>query len=221
MTRKVFWFEPYRTELETRVRDVNGDNITLEETIFYALSGGQESDHGTIGGHPVREARKSGLDILYTLEAGHGLKPGDPVAIRIDWERRYRLMRLHFAAELVLELVYQKLGSVNKIGAHIAQDKARIDFEYERNITSLLPELTSQVQEIVSSDRPIISAFSDEAAGRRYWEIEGFSRVPCGGTHLKKTGEVGAVELKRKNLGKSKERIEIHLKHDPTHHQPS
>lgn len=215
MTRKIFWLEPYRSELETRVRDVNGDDVTLEETIFYAFSGGQESDQGTIGGHPVREARKRGMDIVYTLQSGHDLKPGAPVSIRIDWERRYRLMRLHFAAELVLELVYRKLGSVTKIGAHISQDRARIDFEYERNITSLLPELTSQVRDIVSADRPIISAFSDEAAGHRYWEIEGFSRVPCGGTHLRKTGEVGAVELKRKNLGKNKERIEIHLKHDP------
>jgi Ser-tRNA(Ala) deacylase AlaX len=121
-------------------------------------------------------------------------------------------MRLHFAAELVLELVCRRLAAIEKIGAHIAEDKARIDFQHDRNIAELLPELTSEALRIVRANQPIISAFSDEANGQRYWEIEGFSRVPCGGTHLRTTGEVGDIELKRKNPGKGKERIEIYLK---------
>ena len=72
--------------------------------------------------HPVRQARKEAREIVYTLDEGHGLKPGDPVRITIDWPRRYRLMRLHFAAEIVLELTYRQLGSIEKIGAHIAED---------------------------------------------------------------------------------------------------
>ncbi|HEY0476447.1 MAG TPA: alanyl-tRNA editing protein [Kofleriaceae bacterium] len=212
MTRNVFWLEPYRTEIETRVRDVDGNHITVEDTIFYAFSGGQESDRGSIGGHVVLEARKADPDILYTLAEGHGLSPGDPVTITIDWARRYRLMRLHFAAELVLELVGRRITSIEKIGAHIAQDKARIDFQHDRNIADILPELASEALRIVRADQPIISAFSDEASGQRYWEIAGFSRVPCGGTHLRRTGEVGELELKRKNIGKGKERIEIYLK---------
>lgn len=54
---KIFWSDPYLTKLATQVTSVEGDTITLEKTIFYALSGGQESDHGTIGSHPVLEAR--------------------------------------------------------------------------------------------------------------------------------------------------------------------
>lgn len=215
MTRKVFWPEPYRTELETRVRDVRGHIVTLEDTIFYAFSGGQESDEGTIGGRRVREARKAGPDIHYTLDEGHGLTPGEDVTVRIEWERRYRLMRLHFAAELVLELVSRRVEGISKIGAHIAQDKARIDFMYPGSIASLFPEISGQALHVVTSNQPIISAFSDEAAGIRYWEVEGFARVPCGGTHLKRTGEVGELELKRKNIGKGKERIEVFLKGSP------
>ena len=56
-----------------------------------------------------------------------------------------------------------------------------------------------------------MSAFSDEENQRRCWGIEGFARVACGGTHLKKTGEVGEIDLKRKNVGKGKERIEIYV----------
>ncbi len=211
MTRKLFWADPYLTELDTTVTGVTGPDITVAETIFYAFSGGQESDAGTIGGYPVIQARKDGLEIIYTLDADHGLSLGDPVLICIDWARRYRLMRLHFAAEIILELVYQHLGPVQKVGAHIAQDKARIDFEWGDNISTLFPLLYDQSGALIAADHRIISAFSDEALEQRYWEIEGFARVPCGGTHLRTTGEVGALALKRKNVGKGKERIEIFL----------
>jgi Ser-tRNA(Ala) deacylase AlaX len=215
MTRKIFWPEPYRTELETRVRGVHGEQITVEDTIFYAFSGGQESDRGRIGGRDVLEARREDHEIVYKLEEGHGLSPGDAVTITIDWPRRYRLMRLHFAAELVLELVCRRVPGIVKIGAHIAEDKARIDFQYDRNIAELLPDLASEALRIIRANQPITSAFSDEASGQRYWEIAGFSRVPCGGTHLTTTGEVGEIELKRKNIGKAKERIEIFLSSIP------
>ncbi len=209
MTEKVFWQDPYLARLETRITSVTGDEVTVERTIFYAFSGGQESDDGTIGGRRVLLARKDGLELVYRLEPGHGLKPGDPVTITIDWERRYALMRLHFAAELVLELAYRTLESIQKIGAHIAQDKARIDFDWGENISSVLPAIQTEAHTIIQSGQAITSAFSDEINEARYWEIAGFARVPCGGTHLRNTREVGTITLKRKNVGSHKERIEI------------
>jgi len=211
MTTKLFWNDPYRTELDTRIAAVRGDEVAVEETIFYAFSGGQESDRGTLGNHAVLSARKANLDIFYTLESGHGLQFGDPVRMTIDGERRYRLMRLHFAAEIVLELVCRCDATATKIGAHIAADKARIDFRTDTGIARLLPEIQRQAMEIVDADREIISTYSDRAAQRRYWEIPGFARVECGGTHPRRTAEVGAIELKRRNPGKGKERIEIRL----------
>lgn len=213
MTKKVFWENPYLTELETRIAASSGNDVILEETIFYALSGGQESDAGTIANFTVLQARKEKQDIIYTLEGAPGLSPSDPVVVRIDWNRRYRLMRLHFAAELVLELAYRHFGTIQKIGAHIGQDKARIDFQWEKSIAGDFPTIKEQASALIQADREIVSAFSDEAAERRYWEINGFARVACGGTHLKRTGEVGEMELKRKNIGKGKERIEIYLCH--------
>jgi Ser-tRNA(Ala) deacylase AlaX len=211
MTHKRFWQDPYLTHLDTHITGVNGADITVAATIFYAFSGGQESDRGTIGDYTVLEARKDGLDIIYRLDEGHSLKPGDPVTMVIDWERRYKIMRLHFAAEIVLELVYQTLNPIQKIGAHIAQDKSRIDFEWGENISSIFPVIQARADELIQADHPITSAFSDEASQRRYWEIEGFARVSCGGTHLRRTGEVGQLTLKRKNVGKGKERIEIYV----------
>ena len=172
--------------------------------------GGQESDQGAIGGHCVLEARKAGLDIEYLLPSGNGLSPGDRVQVEIDWVRRYSLMRLHFAAELILELVYRELGNVEKIGAHIAPGKARIDFHWPDNIAALFPKLTAQTQAIIDQNRAIVSAYTDESRQLRYWEAPGFGRVPCGGTHLKRTGEVGRLTLKRRNIGRGKERIEVY-----------
>jgi Ser-tRNA(Ala) deacylase AlaX len=212
MTRKVFWEDPYLAQLETRVTSVNDNDVTVEETIFYAFAGGQESDRGTIGNSHVLEARKEGKEIVYTLEKGHGLKSGDRVRMTIDWERRYRLMRLHFAAEIILELVYQHLQFIQKVGAHIAQDKARIDFEWGENISKMFPVIQENARRMVETNQDIVSAFSDEDAEERYWDIKGFARVPCGGTHLRRTGEVGEIELKRKNPGKGKERIEIYVR---------
>jgi Ser-tRNA(Ala) deacylase AlaX len=211
MTRKVFWEDPYLSEFSTRVARVEGAEIALEATIFFAESGGQESDRGSVGGRPVRAARWVGRDIVYALDLDHGLKPGDPVVVAIDWERRYRLMRLHFAAEIVLELVYRELPGIEKIGAHIAEDKARVDFAWHESISSRFPELRRRAEAIVAGDRPIVSAYSDRADERRYWQIAEFAAVPCGGTHLKRTGEIGAFDLRRRNIGKGKERIEIAL----------
>ena len=211
VTTKLFWRDPYQTTLQTRVATVDGAAVTLAETIFYAFSGGQESDSGAIGGRAVLEARKDGRDIRYTLAADHGLEVGDAVTVEIDGVRRRKLMRLHLAAEIILELAYQNLPGVQKIGAHIAEDKARIDFEWPQNIAPLFPMMMEKASALIAADRPIVSAYSDEAGQRRYWEIEGFARVPCGGTHLKRTGEIGMLTLKRVNIGKGKERIEIRV----------
>lgn len=209
MTKKIFWQDPYLTQLDTHVTRVNGNDVTVAETILYAFAGGQESDHGTIGGRRVVQARKEGKEIFYTLEEGHGLSVGDAVTMAIDWERRYRLMRLHFAAELALELACQNLKGIEKIGAHISADKARIDFRWAENVSAAFPLLEAAARHIVERDAEIVSAYSDEAEERRYWEVEGFARVPCGGTHLKRTGEVGKIQLKRDNIGKGRERIEV------------
>ena len=131
--------------------------------------------------------------------------------MEIDWQRRYKLMRLHFAAELILELMYKKLRSSEKIGAHIAEDRARIDFRWNRSISPLLPEVNLEAESIIQKDLEINSSFSNELNEERYWEVVGFAKVPCGGTHLMKTGEVGKLKLKRKNIGKGKERVEIYL----------
>ena len=211
MTRKVFWDDPYRTELNTVVTQVNDDRVQVDSTIYFAFSGGQESDAGSLGGYPVLGAEKRGLDIVYTLAHGHALKVGDSVTWHIDWERRYRLMRLHFAAEMVLQLVYRLRPGIERIGAHIAQDKARVDFASDVSLSPLFAAIESAVTDLTARDLPILTDFSDVHTQHRFWKVDGFATMACGGTHPKSTREIGALKLKRKNTGKGKERIEITL----------
>ena len=208
--KKVFWENPYQSALVTKVASVDGQRILLDETIAFSFSGGQESDRAWIDDSLVLDSEIMGNLIYYTLPKEHQLSDDDEISMTIDWPRRYRLMRLHFAAELVLELVTRKLGA-QKIGAHIAEDKARIDFIYEQNISPVFSVLLVDYNQIIEEDRLIKTGFSDVASQRRYWEIEGFSRVACGGTHVKSTAEVGFIVLKRVNIGGGKERIEIKL----------
>lgn len=207
---KIFWDDPYLSELEANVTSVAGDFVTVDRTIAYALSGGQESDYGAIGGYNIIQAEKKDKQIVYLLDS-HNLKTGDRVSISIDWNRRYKIMRLHFAAEIILELITQNFSNPEKIGAHISADKARIDFLWQGNISQTFRFLETEIERIVRSNLPIKSAYSDLENEVRYWEIHDFATVLCGGTHIKGTGEIGALLLKRNNIGKGKERIEIML----------
>ncbi len=208
--QKVFWENPYQTVLNTQVKAVNGSEVLFEQTIAYSFSGGQESDLAHINQMQVLSSRKEGVLIYYELPAEHGLKPGDEVTMKIDWDRRYKLMRLHFAAELILELVTKKL-SLEKVGAHISESKSRIDFVWDQNISSIFADILSEYQKIIQADLPIQTGFFDEVTQRRYWKIDGFAEVHCGGTHVRSTKEVGLVNLKRVNPGKGIQRIEIRL----------
>jgi Ser-tRNA(Ala) deacylase AlaX len=210
-SEKVFWADPYLNELACSVTAVRDDAITVDQTIFFAFSGGQESDAGTIGGRIVLEARKEGQSIWYRLPTAHGLQAGDAVVMTIDAERRGRLMRLHFAAELVLELMCQHYSPLTKVGAHISADKARLDFLWDGSIAGAIVDIKPKLRELVVADLPIVSRFTDPARELRCWEVSGFASVACGGTHPRRTGEVGVLRLKRNNIGKGKERIEITL----------
>lgn len=208
--KKIFWDDPYRHRLTTKVASVDGNQVLFEETIAYSFSGGQESDKAYVNELPIIDSKMDGQFIYYTLPEDHGLAKGDEINMAIDWPRRYRLMRLHFAAELILEIVTRKFH-LEKVGAHIAENKARIDFIFDNNISSLFEDILAEYNEIIKSDKLIQTGFSDIQSQRRYWKIDDFAEVPCGGTHVKSTTEVGFVTLKRVRPGKAIERIEIRL----------
>ena len=206
--RKVFWDNPYQHTLVTKIFSVEGNTILFDETIAYSFSGGQESDKATVNGIPILDSRMEGNLIYYVLPENHGLVKGQEVKMEIDWPRRYRLMRLHFAAELVLEIVTQKF-KLEKVGARITENKSRVDFIFMQHISCLFDEILGDYNKIINSDKTIEVGYSNIRTQRRFWKIADFAQVPCGGTHVQSTGEVGHMMLKRVRGGKSVERIEI------------
>ena len=115
MTKKLFWEDPYKTECNATVSSINGNKVKLDQTIFFAFSGGQESDEGTIADIKVINALKEGdkeniIDIEYELEKTPKFKIGDNVIIKINKEKRLKLMKLHTAAHIFYYIFVKKLG---------------------------------------------------------------------------------------------------------------
>lgn len=227
--RKVFWEDPYLTQLNTKVSSVMGQEIVLEETIGYSESGGQESDKITLNGLPVISSRMDREDpyyIYYTLPEGHGLSVGESVRMEIDWIRRYRLMRYHFTCELILILVNRLFNKtpegvllkpeeidtvIKKRGAHMSETGARVDFELPTHISEYFDEILREYNKIIEADMPIEKGYLDEKKQIRYWKLPHIALVPCGGTHVKSTAEIGPITLKRERANKGVERIRISL----------
>ena len=204
---KLFWKDPYLKECNAKVVEINDGKVVLDRTIAYAFSGGQESDKGSIGGFEIIEAKKVKDIIEYTLN-NHNLKINDEVLIKIDWGRRYRLMRLHFLGDLILQMILKRHPEVERVGAHVSENKVRIDFIMDFNIRELFDDLMEELNEIIEKDYPIELGFKDELNEIRYWKMQDYTEK-CGGTHVKSTKELGSVKFKRDKIGKGKERIEI------------
>ena len=216
MTRKLFWDDPYLTHCKAKVTTVEGRKVKLDSTVFFAFSGGQESDEGTISGIKVINAVKQGekeniIDIEYELEREPPFKPGDEVEVKIDETRRKNLMMLHSAAHIAYYFIIEKFGRMKIIGSNIAGDRARVDFESEKNLSEGLPEVEERLNTFLSQDRKILRTRDDKLPDLLWWHCESW-KMPCGGTHVRSTGEIGKVLLKRETKGTGKERIYLYLK---------
>lgn len=226
---KVFWEDPYLTKLKTTVSSVNGNEIVFNETIAYCESGGQESDKTTINEMQVLSSRmdkKEPYLIYYILPEGHGLSVGDTVVMEIDWQRRHRLMRYHFTCELILILINRLFNktpegqalrpeeidtTIKKRGAHMSESGARVDFELPTNISEYFDLILTEYNKIIAADMPIETGYLNKDHQVRYWKLPNIALVPCGGTHVRSTGEIGSITLKRERANKGVERVRISL----------
>ena len=215
MTKKLFWDDPYQTECTATVTDIKGNKVKLDQTIFYAFSGGQHSDEGSIDGIKVVEAVKQGdkeniVDIEYTLEQEPEFKVGEVVKVLINPERRAKLRRLHSAIHLVYYFIEQKIGKFKTVGSDVGPDKAKIEIAWETPITALLPDIEEKTNAFLKQNHPIITRDDNTKPDLRWW-ICGQWKMPCGGTHVRSTSEIGQIRLKRENKGKGKERVDMYL----------
>jgi Ser-tRNA(Ala) deacylase AlaX len=211
MTKKLFYDDPYLTECDALVLRVDGAEVLLDKTIFFAFSGGQASDRGKINDINVKNAVVSDSDIIYALEREPDFKVGDSVHIVIDSARRMKLMRLHSAAHIVHFFFSEKTGIHELIGSNIDIEKARLDYAISEPVSALLPEIEEKMKKVTEAENEIKTYDENE---KRVWfmVLDGKEiKYNCCGTHVRSTKEIGPVKLKRKNLGSGKERIEITL----------
>jgi Ser-tRNA(Ala) deacylase AlaX len=208
VTVKLFESDPYLKTFRARVVSWDGPSVVLDRTCFYAESGGQPGDTGLIAGMPVLGAAygADGQSILHRMSTGCTLEPGAEVDGAIDWNRRYRTMRLHSALHICHFAFSALYGSHRIRGSNIDEDKARIDYEFFDTIDGAT--IAEGINGLVNADLPIERSFDGD---RGLWRIEGYDPIPCGGTHPRRTSEIGLVECTVKRKGSQGQRIYVSL----------
>ncbi|HEX9914396.1 MAG TPA: alanyl-tRNA editing protein [Candidatus Bathyarchaeia archaeon] len=209
MTVKLYDRDHYLGEFDARVVGVEGDAVELDQTAFYAEAGGQAGDTGTLNGVRVADTRVDGGRILHFMESPPGLSQGDRVHGVVDWDRRYRIMKLHTASHIMEYYLWMHLGYAERTGSFVDERKDRADYRYEERLD---PEKLKRVEEdtnrFLSQGHPVTIQVDDD--GIRHWSC-GPVEMHCAGTHVRNTREIGAIRLKRKNPGRSEERVETSL----------
>ena len=231
MTEELFRNDSYLKECDANVVAIDDGALILDRTVFYPLGGGQPGDTGTMTWNgdsaAVIETRYGeGGTIRHILEEGAAMPGvGDNVHAVLDWDRRYRHMRMHTAMNLLGSLLHYGVT-----GGNISAEKSRLDFDMDSSIDK--EAVGAALAKLVEEDHPVSCRWITEEeldaqpelvrtmsvqpprgkGSIRLLEIEGVDLQPCGGTHLRTTSEVGAVRIgKVENKGKHNRRVNIHL----------
>jgi misacylated tRNA(Ala) deacylase len=208
--------------------------IVLDRTVLYAVSGGQPADRGTLktdSGAAIALANAVYTDPAKTVIAhlpaeAAGPRPavGAPVAVEIDWGLRYRRMRMHTALHLLSAVLPYPVT-----GGSIGDEESRLDFDIpEAGLDK--DEITKKLAEMIAADAEVTTRWISDTeleanpglvrtmsvkppmgTGRvRLVEIKGFDLQPCGGTHVRRTSEIGAVRVTQiEKKGKQNRRVRI------------
>lgn len=236
MTELVFRDDPYAKEVEARLLAVNDrGGLIFDRSNFYATGGGQPGDRGLLhveGRAPIAIATTvyDGDRRLVHVPAepiDTPIPEGSPVRLVLDWETRYRHMRVHTSLHLLCSLVPFPVT-----GGQIATDGGRLDFDIPEAGVLDKAELTERLNALIDADHPVTTRWISDAelepnpqlvrtmavkpplgTGRvRLVAIGDIDLQPCGGTHVAATREIGRVEVaKIEKKGRQNRRIRINL----------
>jgi misacylated tRNA(Ala) deacylase len=231
MTQLLFRDDAYLRSCPARIVDISERGILLDRTVFYPQGGGQPGDSGALilaDGRriAIADTRKGDGpdDVLHIPAPGSALpSPGAEVTAEIDWERRHRLMRIHTC----LHLLCAAVPDAAVTGGQIADGKGRLDFDVPGDALDKAA-ITARLNALIAADHTVVPRWisDEELAARpelvrtmsvkpptgqgsvRLLDIEGVDLQPCGGTHVRRTGEIGPVEVvKIENKGRQNRRV--------------
>ncbi len=231
-TKLLYQEDSYIREFEATVLDVIGNKVVLDKTAFHDGEGGVQADTGYLEASGVRykaRAGKEGGEVVHIIEGEHSLKPGDVVKGVLDWEPRYRKMRLHTAAHMLSAVLYKRYNALIT-GGDITPEYARDDFSIEGDMSQVrraFEEAVAEVNELAARGIevkvywlpreealkiPGITKLAEKAPPDlpvlRIVEIPGVDIQADGGPHVRNTAEIGQVKiLKVENRGRNKKRI--------------
>ena len=238
MTELLYQTDSYIKEFEASVTAVDEANhgVVLDKTVFYPGGGGQPHDTGTlITGETVyqvtRLKRIDGQYVHIIEGADPLLSVGDTVQGKIDWKRRYQLMRTHTAMHILCGVVFRDYEA-QVTGGNMDPLKGRMDFEFERMEKELVSEIEAAINAEVANRRDLavailpreeafeipdlirtkINLLPEGIKEVRTIEIKGLDLQADGGTHVKNTAEVGKIRVTDyKSKGKINKRIYLEL----------
>ena len=219
MTERLYYRDSYLRQFAAHAVECAGDGSTvyLDRTAFYPTSGGQPFDLGSIGGVAVREIVEEGDRVAHLLAAP--LAAG-PVECSIDWTRRFDHMQQHTGQHL-LSAVFEELFHLRTVSFHLGADSATIDLEGGAVDARIAAAVEARANEIVWENRPVGVVYEDAAGVQglrkasdregtlRIVAIEGLDRSACGGTHVRATGEIGTVLLRKREKVRQTVRVEF------------
>jgi len=231
MTILLYQENSYLKEIEATIIDSEEDYVILDQTIFYPTSGGQLSDKGTINDIEVLEVKKELGKIKHVLKENQ-FKVKDKVHLKIDWNLRYKYMKMHSAQHLVSAIILDKYGA-ETCGNQISDETSRLDFTPFKPTEQQLKDITLEFNQLVNQNLPItiyitsrdevlstvnsarrklFSRLPESIKEIRVIEIQDTDKCPCGGTHVKNTEEIGQINIiKTQNKGKDVTRLIFEL----------
>ena len=230
ITSEIFRDDPYKKECEAQILDFGDNWIILDQTVFYAEGGGQLGDTGLIKAGQqeiqIENTIKENDLIKHIFNSKFDFEIGDNVTCIIDWDRRYKLMKMHTSLHLLCSLVNAKVT-----GGSVGDGKGRLDFNLDFKPNK--EELKDNLNDLIQGNHDItISWISAQELDKNPDLVKTMSVLPprtngsirmvrigdnidyqpCGGTHVKNTSEIGLVEINKvENKGKLNKRVAISL----------
>lgn len=225
LTTRTYYDDMYQKEFEATVIEIIGNNVVLSNTCFFPEGGGQVGDAGDINGIKVTNTFKEGVlivrvgnqeiptggKIIHVLETAPTFSVHDTVKGKIDWERRYKIMKLHSASHIMEYFLFQVFGELPRIGACVDDQKDRSDYQSKEKFDQeRLLRVEKLMNEFIGANHLIRVFSSEENENIRVWESDCITML-CGGTHVRNTSEIGRITLRRNNRGAGRERVETYL----------